>query len=70
MHRLSRQGDGTSPVRPARRTLNPRLSRTTPATIPSDVAFWPAWTKMPVDQLDLDQFDESGNARFAQERGV
>ena len=58
--RESRLGDGLSPcapARPRRRILPPKPD----PDLERAVLTWPAWTLMPVDQLNLDLFDGQGN---------
>ncbi len=36
------------------------LSPTVPPIIPADVALWDAWTGVPIENLNLDAFDDEG----------
>jgi hypothetical protein len=62
MPRTSRSGDDPSLV------LGPDGRRREPSgdapEMPRVVTTWPAWTLTPVDQLNLDLFDEDGNLIF------
>jgi hypothetical protein len=60
-------GDNPSAARRPLRTrypdLSPRstFSRTCPPSVPADLALWDSWSDSPVEQLDVDLFDDEGN---------
>jgi hypothetical protein len=51
------------------RVRYPNLSPTRPPAIESDANLWPSWTKLSVEDLDLDGFDDDGNPLPQTERG-
>jgi hypothetical protein len=50
------------PARPRqkRRTHYPDLSFARTPQVEAEVAFWPAWTNIPVEELDWDVFEALG----------
>jgi hypothetical protein len=60
-----------TPARKVKQPLRvhyPNLSPTRVPEVEADVALWPGWTKLSVEDLDLDMFDDYGNPLFP-ERG-
>lgn len=69
MPQASRQRDCASPLRPRRRNPNlARISPTRPPLVAADVALWPSWSLLAVEDLDLDRFSDDGFP-LDQERG-
>jgi hypothetical protein len=61
---LFERSDSNSPVTPYHllaRARHRNLSPTRAPLVAADVALWPSWTKLSVEELDLDGFDDKGH---------
>jgi|HubBroStandDraft_4_1064222.scaffolds.fasta_scaffold2063844_1 hypothetical protein len=62
----SEHGDAPRPAarpRHKRRIHYPNLSPSRPPHVEADLALWPAWTNIPVEELDWEAFEVLGYPR-------